>query len=112
MSMDERFLVVGLIAAMVVAFCRVGGLLIGTYIGTDPRLRRILDILPTCAIGAVIGPSLVSVSVMQAVSLLVAGSIFMTCGRFLLALIGGVAVLMSSNWLEPYWGALFQFYAS
>ncbi|MEM7774712.1 MAG: AzlD domain-containing protein [Pseudomonadota bacterium] len=100
MTVDERFAIaIGVMAA--IAFgCRATGLLIGTFIGENPRLRRLLDILPTCAIGAVIGPSLSGVSFLQAVALTVAAVIFVFSTRFLIALLAGTAVLLSSALLQ------------
>lgn len=91
--MDERFLTAIAVMAAVTFACRLAGFLIGTYAGEGRRLRRVLDILPACAIGAVIGPA-VAASPVQSMSLVLAGAVFLVSSRFLLALGIGTAALL------------------
>lgn len=99
MSIDERFLIAIAIMASVAFGFRVAGLLVGTYLGDSPKLHRILDILPTCAIGAVLGPSLGSMTLVQVLALAVAAAVFWLSSRFLFALIIGTAILLSDQWV-------------
>jgi uncharacterized membrane protein len=68
--------------------------LIGTYLGEIASLKRFLDILPTCAIGAVLGPILVTMSVQQSFALVAAALLFIATSRFLLSLSVGVLMLV------------------
>jgi len=99
MSIDERFLIAIAIMASVAFGFRVAGLLIGTYLGNSPQLHRILDILPTCAIGAVLGPSLGEMTLVQAFALATAAAVFWLSSRFLLALTFGTAILLLDQWI-------------
>ena len=99
MSIDERFLISIAIMAVIAFSFRAGGLLVGTYFGNTPRLRRVFDILPACAIASVLGPSLGAVTPLQAVALITAAAIFMLSSRFLVALTIGTAILLADQWV-------------
>jgi len=102
MSIDQRFLIAIAIMTCVAYGCRVAGLLVGTYFGERPRLRHILDLLPACAIAAVLGPSLGAMTLIQGCALLVSIAVFLMSSRFLLALTLGTAVLLAERWLGPF----------
>jgi uncharacterized membrane protein len=57
MPIDARFSVAIAIMAAVAFGCRVVGLIGGTHLGESQKLKRFLDILPACAMGAVLGPT-------------------------------------------------------
>ena len=98
MSIDQRFLLAVAIMAFIAYGCRVAGLLVGTYLGESPKLRHILDLLPACAIAAVLGPSLGTMTFFQGGALLVSIAVFLMSSRFLLALTLGTAVLLAGRW--------------
>ena len=98
MSIDQRFLVAVAMMAFIAYGCRVAGLLVGTYLGESPKLRHILDLLPACAIAAVLGPSLGTMTLLQGAALLVASAVFLMSSRFLLALTLGTVVLLAARW--------------
>jgi uncharacterized membrane protein len=102
MSIEQRFLIAIAIMASIAYGCRVAGLLVGTYLGDSPRLRHILDLLPACAIAAVLGPSLGAMSLVQGCALLVSIAVYLMSSRFLLALTLGTGVLMAERWLGPF----------
>jgi uncharacterized membrane protein len=99
MSIDRRFLIAIAIMACIAYGCRVAGLLVGTYLGESPKLRHILDLLPACAIAAVLGPSLGTMTFVQGGALLVSIAVFVMSSRFLLALTLGTVVLLAERWL-------------
>jgi uncharacterized membrane protein len=98
MSIDQRFIVAVAMMAFIAYGCRVAGLLVGTYLGESPKLRHILDLLPACAIAAVLGPSLGTMTLLQGAALLVASAVFLMSSRFLLALTLGTVVLLAGRW--------------
>ena len=89
------------IMACIAYGCRVAGLLVGTYLGDSPRLRQILDLLPACAIAAVLGPSLGTMTFVQGCALAVSIAVYFMSSRFLLALTLGTGALMAERWLGP-----------
>jgi uncharacterized membrane protein len=99
MSIEQRFLIAITIMACIAYGCRVAGLLVGTYLGDSPRLRQILDLLPACAIAAVLGPSLGTMTLVQGCALFVSIAVYLRSSRFLLALTFGIGVLMAERWL-------------
>ena len=99
MSIDQRFLIAIATMAFIAYGCRVAGLLVGTYLGESPRLRHILDLLPACAIAAVLGPSLGTMTFAQGGALSVSIAVFLVSSRFLLALTLGTVVLLAEGWL-------------
>ena len=100
MTLDTRFLIaVGIMAAIAFGY-RTAGLLIGTYLGESKKLRRFLDILPACAIGAVLGPSFGAVTVVQGLALTLSAGVYLVTARFLMSLMIGVAVLLSEQWID------------
>ena len=98
MSIDQRFLVAVAMMAVIAYGCRVAGLLVGTYLGESPKLRHILDLVPACAIAAVLGPSFGTMTSVQGAALLVASAVFLMSSRFLLALTFGTGVLLAGRW--------------
>jgi uncharacterized membrane protein len=100
MSIDVRFSVAIAIMAAVAFGCRVAGLIVGTYLGDSVKLRRLFDILPACAMGAVLGPTFGAMTLVQAIALAVAVLVYLVSPRFLLALASGTAVLMSETWFR------------
>jgi uncharacterized membrane protein len=102
MSIDQRFLIATASMAVIAYGCRVAGLLVGTYLGESPRLRQILDLLPACAIAAVLGPSLGTMTFVQGGALLVSIAVFLLSSQFLLALTLGTVVLLAERWLELF----------
>jgi uncharacterized membrane protein len=102
MSIEQRFLIAIAIMASIAYGCRVAGLLVGTYLGDSPRLRHILDLLPACAIAAVLGPSFGTMSFVQGCALLVSIAVYLMSSRFLLALTLGTGALMAERWLGPF----------
>lgn len=98
MSIDLRFSVAIAIMATVAFGCRAAGLIVGTYLGDGGKLRQILDILPACAMGAVLGPTLGAMTLAQSIALLVSVSVYLASSRFLPALASGTAVLLSETW--------------
>lgn len=82
------------IMAAVTFACRLAGYVIGARISNAPRLSRLLDILPACAIAAVVGPA-IAANPFQSLSLVVAGAVFLLSSRFLLALAVGTAALLA-----------------
>jgi uncharacterized membrane protein len=88
--------------ALIAYGCRVAGLLVGTYLGESPKLRRMLDLLPACAIAAVLGPSLGTMTVVQGGALLVSIAVFLMSSRFLLALTLGTVVLLGERWMGAF----------
>lgn len=99
---DERFLTAIAIMAVVAYGCRVAGLIIGTFAGHGAKLQRFLDILPACAIGAVLGPTFITMTLQQALALFVAASIYLISGRFVLALLVGTATLLSNDLVAKF----------
>jgi len=49
--------------------------------------------------GAVLGPALVAMTLVQSVAAIVSAVVFLASGRFLLALAIGSAVLMCERWI-------------
>src|SRR4051794_28386669 len=99
MSIDQRFVIALATMALIAYACRVAGLLVGTYLGENERLRHILDLLPACAIAAVLGPSLGTMTAVQGSALLVSVAVFAISSRFLLALTLGTVVLLAERWV-------------
>ena len=99
MSIDERFLIAIAIMASVAYSYRVAGLIIGTHLRDSIKLRRFLDVLPACAIGAVLGPALATMSFPQWLALLITTGVYLVKPRFLLALTSGTAVLLWEKWI-------------
>ncbi|GGC70743.1 hypothetical protein GCM10011504_55650 [Siccirubricoccus deserti] len=99
MTVEERFAIAIGIMAVVAFGCRAGGLVVGSRLGESPKLRRLFNVLPACAMGAVLGPSLVAMTVVQCVALVVSALVFLASRRFLLALASGTAVLLSERWI-------------
>lgn len=100
MATDTRFLIaIGVMATIAFGY-RAAGLLIGTYLGKSKKLRRFLDILPACAIGAVLGPSFGAMTVVQGLALMLSAGVYLVTARFLVSLMLGVAVLMSERWID------------
>ena len=99
MSIDTRFSIAIAIMAAVAYGCRVAGLIVGTSLGDNPRLRRLLDILPACAMGAVLGPSLAAMTFVQTIAVLVSALVYLATRWFLLALALGTGVLLSERWI-------------
>jgi uncharacterized membrane protein len=97
MTIDTRFAIAIAIMAVVAFGCRVSGLIVGTYLGDNPNLRRFLDILPACAMGAVLGPSLAAMTFVQTIAVVVSALVYLASMRFLLALALGTAVLLSER---------------
>lgn len=98
MTMDSVFVTATIVMAAVALACRLSGLLIGIRIGEGARMRRFLDILPACAMGAVVGPFLASASMWETASLIVGAGVFLLSARFMLSLWAGTAVLLGSYW--------------
>src|SRR4051812_20865803 len=98
MSIDQRFLVAIAVMAFIAYGCRVAGLLVGIWLGDSPGLRRILDLLPACAIAAVLGPSLGTMTFVQGAALSASIAVFLVSSRFLLALTLGAVVLLAGRW--------------
>lgn len=92
---DTRFALAVAVMAAVTLSCRIGGLLIGTRLGGVPRVRQLLDVLPTCAIGAVLGPLAAAADWPQALALATTGGLYLLSGRFLLSLMAGTAILLA-----------------
>lgn len=99
MTIDARFSIAIATMAIVAFGCRVVGLIVGTSMGDNPNLRRFLDLLPACAMGAVLGPAMVAMTFVQSVAAIVSAVVFLASGRFLLALAVGSAVLMCERWI-------------
>lgn len=100
MTTDIRFLIaIGIMASIAFGY-RAAGLLIGTYLGESKKLRRFLDILPACAIGAVLGPSFAAMTVVQGLALILSAGVYLVTARFLMSLMIGVTVLMSEQWID------------
>lgn len=99
MPIDTRFSIALTVMAAVAFGCRVAGLIVGTHLGDNPGLRRFLNMLPACAMGAVLGPSLDAMTPVQAIAVTVSAVVFLTSSRFLLALALGTAVLLSERWI-------------
>ncbi len=99
--MNERFLMAVIVMAFVTFSCRFLGYLIGILFGDRPRLRRLLEILPTCAIAAVIGPAMATITLVESIALTSAAAVFLLSSRFLLSLSLGAAVLgVGGYWLD------------
>lgn len=98
MSIDQRFSVAIAITAVAALGCRVAGLIVGTYLGGNGKLRRFLDILPACAMGAVLGPTLGTMTLVQSIALPVSVAVYLASSRFLLALSSGTAILVLADW--------------
>jgi uncharacterized membrane protein len=99
MTMDTRFAISIAIMAAVAFACRAIGLIVGTHLGDSPKLRRFLDILPACAMGAVLGPSLAAMTTVQALAVVVSAATYLASARFLPALALGTAVLLCAGWM-------------
>lgn len=99
MSIDTRFSVAIAIMAAVAFGCRVAGLIVGTNLGNSRKLRQFLDILPACAMGAVLGPSLGTMTLVQSIAIIFSAGVHLATSRFLLALALGTAVLLSERWI-------------
>ncbi|MFM9941072.1 MAG: AzlD domain-containing protein [Hyphomicrobiaceae bacterium] len=99
MSIDARFSVAIAIMGAVALGCRVGGLIVGTYLGDSQKLRQFLDILPACAMGAVLGPSLGAMTMAQTIAIVVSAAVHLATSRFLHALALGTVVLLSEKWI-------------
>ena len=92
--MTERFILALAIMAAVTFACRLAGYVISTRISNAPRLTRLFEILPACAIAAIVGPA-IAANPFQSLSLVVAGAIFLLSSRFLLALAVGTGALLA-----------------
>lgn len=92
--MNDLYIQTAAVMLLVVLACRCGGLTIGIVFGENPRIHRILDIAPSCAIGAVLGPSVASASLPEAVALIAAALVFLCTDRFVLSL-GLAAALLA-----------------
>jgi uncharacterized membrane protein len=101
MTIDTRFAIAIAIMAAVAYGCRAAGLMVGTHLGERRNLKRILDVLPACAMGAVLGPSLVAMTPVQAIAVAASTLVYFASLRFLLALAAGTAVLLCERWILP-----------
>lgn len=99
MPIDTRFSIAIAIMAVVAYGCRVAGLIVGTHLGESPNLRRFLDILPASAMGAVLGPLLVAMTLVQSIAVAISALAFLATSRFLLALALGTTVLLCEKWI-------------
>ena len=102
MPIDARFLSAVVLMAVVAYSCRVFGLLLGTYFGDNANVRRVLDVLPACAIAAVIGPQIVSMTLIQMMALSTSAGVYILSSRFLLALVLGTTVLLGAGALTTH----------
>lgn len=91
--MNDLYLQSVAVMLLVVLACRCSGLTIGIVFAESPRIRRVLDVAPSCAIGAVLGPSLAAASISEALALIASVLVFLCTARFVLSL-GLAAVLL------------------
>ena len=104
MTIDARFSIAIAIMAIVAFGCRVVGLIVGTCLGDNAKLRRFLDVLPACAMGAVLGPSFAAMTFNQSIAVAATALVYLASLRFLLALAFGTAVLLSEKWIMAMMG--------
>ncbi|WP_164516380.1 AzlD family protein [Minwuia thermotolerans] len=90
----EAWLAIGLVALVVFA-SRASGYFLGSKVREDGRLRRLFDVLPGCAIAAVIAPVIVRAGAVEIVALAAAASLLWFTHNLGLALASGLVVLIA-----------------
>lgn len=96
-DMDRQFALAIVVMFVVTFGCRSGGLIIGRLAHDNQKLRRVLEILPACAIGAVIAPLFLTATVTEIAAVAVAIVTQIATNRFLPSLLLGSLILMSST---------------
>jgi len=88
------------VLAVMTYLTRITGYLIGSRIPEESRLYRIIQTLPGCALSAVVAPSLVRGTPLDAAAVLAAVVAFHFSGQILLALMTGLAISVGgSHWM-------------
>ena len=95
------YLAIAMIVAIVFA-SRMGGYLLGSRISEDGVLRRLFDVLPGCAIAAVVAPVIFRASPVEIGSLAIASAILWFTRNTGLALGAGLALLISGAHLFTF----------
>ncbi len=95
MSEDiSAYLAIVMIAAIVFS-SRLAGYLLGSRVAEDGALRRLFDVLPGCAIAAVVAPVIFQAGPVELVALVAASALLWFSGSTGLALAAGIALLIA-----------------
>lgn len=73
---------------------RITGVVLATHLAGSPKIRRVLDSLPGCAIAAILAPAAVRGSFVELVALAATVAVQWLTGRTFLALALGLAILI------------------
>lgn len=92
--LQEGYLAIAMIVTIVFA-SRLGGYLLGARISEDGLLRRLFDVLPGCAIAAVVAPVIVRATPVEMAALAAASLLLWFTSSTGLALGSGLAVLIA-----------------
>ncbi|WP_416896569.1 MAG: AzlD family protein [Minwuia sp.] len=93
-ELSEGYAAIAMITAIVFA-SRLGGYLLGSTVREGTRLRRLFDVLPGCAIAAVVAPMIVRAQPVEMVALAVASLLLWFTASIGLALASGLALLVA-----------------
>lgn len=92
--MDSGFAPMFLLTLAAVVVCRGGGYAIGLLLPDRAGLRESLDLVPACAIAAVLGPRLVDATPLALVAFSVGVMLFLWRREFVVPLVAGCAILL------------------
>lgn len=73
---------------------RVAGFLLASILGDRPHLRSVLDVLPVCALAAVLAPAALEGGPIDLAALIVTGITYHFSSHVMLSLILGLTVLV------------------
>lgn len=91
-----------LMVALIVFSSRLGGYLLGSRIAEDGVLRRLFDVLPGCAIAAVVAPVIFRANPVEIVALAVSSALLWFTSSMGLALGVGLGLLIAGAHLMQY----------
>ncbi|ANK81784.1 MAG: hypothetical protein TEF_14010 [Rhizobiales bacterium NRL2] len=95
MSVETEAWLAIVMVALVVFTSRASGYFLGSSIKEGGRLRRLFDVLPGCAIAAVIAPVIVRAGPVEIVALAAAAALLWFTHNLGLALASGLVVLIA-----------------
>ncbi|WP_417516464.1 AzlD domain-containing protein [Minwuia sp.] len=95
---ESGYLAIVMIVAIVFS-SRLAGYLLGSRISADGPVRKLFDVLPGCAIAAVIAPVIVRAGPVEIGALLVASCLLWLTSNIGLALASGLLLLIAGSHL-------------
>lgn len=93
------YLTIGLIA-LVVFTMRYAGILLGTVLaGSSPKVQRVINALPGCAMAAVVAPAALRGSPTDIAAVAITFGLYLWTGRTILCLLVGVSLcILGAHW--------------